>query len=96
MVWTYISSVEDTQQPQMELEAETFNLKMIADQFIRINRSLEKMQGKIDKMEQMGDQSQHPSRLTCRPYDFYNFPRDIPLEETSKQGGAHNTFSFFG
>jgi hypothetical protein len=31
MVWTYISSVEDTQQPQMELEAETFNLKMIAD-----------------------------------------------------------------
>ena len=53
------------------------------------------MHEKLEKLEKMGHQSQPPYGSTHMPFDFYDFPKDIPLEEYSEQGGVGTTLSFF-
>lgn len=88
----------------MEKEVPTDVIQVITDQLNTIRNQLHndfvewehKMNEKWKKQGQNGHTQQHPSRFTHMPSDFYDFPQDMPLEETSKQGGARTTFSLFG
>jgi hypothetical protein len=50
----------------------------------------------FEKIGQNGHLQQHPSSSTYMPSNFYELPQDMPVEETSEQGGACTTFSLFG
>ena len=54
------------------------------------------MQKKIDKLEPKGSQSELPLAFIRWPFDFHDFPKDMPLEESSEQGASHSGFSLFG
>ena len=43
-----------------------------------------------------GIKQQPPSEFTHMPFDFYDFPQDMYVEETFEQGGACTTPSLFG
>ena len=74
MVQTRNTGAEDTQQPHMEPRVETFDPKVLVEQFSKITQSLEQMEKKIDRMEQIGSQLELPLGFIHLPFDFHDFP----------------------